>query len=303
MDALDESLPIDSVSEQVSADSASPASTPPTYPSIWQSVGIVCIVIVFLLGCAPLVLLAPKVGNEVANFLYYVAAMGLSFAAVHSLRRRKLGTSTYNFRIDSWKLVFPLMLGSIALLLGVIGPLTSLIPMPDDVGEALHSAFKQTGPATFAYFVIAAPVLEELIFRGIMLDGLLKRYRPFTAILVSSLAFGFVHLNPWQFVTGVVIGMFMGWVYYRSRSVGACILIHMAANLTGYVMRLLLDFNSAAPTQDFFAMYGGRSQFVVITGMFLGVITLSVLFLRREFDKTDLRDRELASAREVNVEV
>ncbi|MDZ4658601.1 MAG: type II CAAX endopeptidase family protein [Bythopirellula sp.] len=304
MDAPDDGLPIDSVSEQVSADSASPSSTPPTYPSIWQSVGIVCIVIVFLIGCAPLMLLAPKVGNEVSMLLYYLAAMGLSFAAVHSIRRRKLGSSTYNLRMDSWKLVIPLMLGSVALLLRVVGPIASLIPMPDEIGEALRGAGEQTGAATFAFLVLAAPIIEELIFRGIMLDGLLKRYRPLTAILVSSVAFGLVHLNPWQFVTGVVLGIFMGWVYYRSRSVGACILIHMAANFTAFVMRLVFDFNSFTPTQDFFATYGGRNQFVVITGMFLGVIALSVLFLRREFDKIDLlRNRELAMASDVNVEM
>lgn len=45
--------------------------------------------------------------------------------------------------------------------------------------------------------VIAAPVLEELIFRGMMLEGLLKKYSPVTSIIISSILFGVAHLNPW----------------------------------------------------------------------------------------------------------
>ena len=222
---------------------------PAPYPSIWQSFLIAGIVVLMTIACGPVLLLGSWIGDEAAAMVYYLSAFGLTFYIVHSIRERRLGASNYNFRIGSWRLILPLVLGSIALLFGVVGPIQGLIPMPEAIKENLQAAVGATGWPTFVYFVLAAPLLEELIFRGIMLDGLLKRYKPLTSIVISSLLFGLVHLNPWQFVTGFVIGCFLGWVYYRTGSVGACILIHMSANFSGYVLRLFLKFDTDAGQQ------------------------------------------------------
>ncbi len=47
---------------------------------------------------------------------------------------------------------------------------------------------------------------------------------------MSSFLFGLIHLNPWQFVTGMMAGMFMGWVYYRTRKLIYTIIIHAVNN-------------------------------------------------------------------------
>ena len=48
--------------------------------------------------------------------------------------------------------------------------------------------------------VIVAPLTEELLFRGVILRGLLLHYSAPKAVIASSLMFGLVHLNPWQAV-------------------------------------------------------------------------------------------------------
>ncbi len=266
-------------------------SSPPSeasycaYPSIWQSFGILFIMIFVMIGCAPLFMLTGRLSSEVAMMLYYITAMGLTLFIVHSIRKRKSGQSIYNFRIDSWKLIFPLIVVSVALLLGVIGPITSLIPMPEEANESIQKMASQTGFATFVFFVIAAPVLEELIFRGIMLDGLLQRYRPLTAIFVSSLLFGLAHLNPWQFVTGLVLGCFLGWVYYRTRSVGPCIVVHMAANLCGYLIRLVYDFSGNTQQANLTDSSASIEQYFVFSSICLLMILVAVVYLRQQFDR------------------
>jgi uncharacterized protein len=261
--------------------------TPAPYPSIWQSFLIAGIVILMTIACGPVLLLGSWIGDEAAAMVYYATAFGLNFYIVHSIRQRRLGPSKYNFRIGSWRLILPLVLGSIALLFGVVAPIQSLIPMPESMQQSLRTAVGATGLPTFAYFVLAAPLLEELIFRGIMLDGLLKQYKPFTSIVISSLLFGFVHLNPWQFVTGFVMGCLLGWVYFRSGSVGACILIHMSANFSGYLCRLFVDFDAPGNQQGGIVdAYGGSvARLVAVHATLLIVFTTSVLFLRHEFDK------------------
>ena len=259
-----------------------------TYPSIRGSLWITVIVISMFVVCSPLLFLRGAIGVETTGALYYILSTGLAFLIVHWMRRRRLGASRYNFRIGSWRLVIPLACGSLGLMGGVVVPIVALIPIPvsDAMQEALQDAIGQTGPPTFVYFVIAAPLLEELVFRGVMLDGLLKRYRPVTAILVSSLLFGIVHLNAPQFVMALVIGCFLGWVYLRSRSVGACIVIHMSANLSGYIARFVIGVESEIDGQGgvLESWGGGPLRFTAVTASLLVVFALSVWYLKRQFD-------------------
>jgi uncharacterized protein len=287
METADE-LTIDDAGADVTDDIvvASPAAPDPTYPSILQSIGILLIFLFCSAAIFPIMLILGPLSEAVGLLLCYAAAGCLAFAIVHSIRSRKLGTSTYNFRIASWKLVFPLIVASVALLFGVIGPLISLIPMPPEVHEGFTSMMGSASPAMFIVLVIAAPLLEELLFRGIMLDGLLQRYRPVTAILVSSVIFGLAHLNPWQFVTAFVIGCFAGWVYLRTRSVGPCILIHATINFCAYSIQLLLS-TADAPQQSQTPV-GGWGAFLVFPTICLIIIFVSVHYLRQEFNRVAL---------------
>ncbi len=258
------------------------------YPSILQSIGILLIIVAASLAGVPLFFLSRVLNGEVFMMVCYLFTMGLSFAIVHAIRRRKLGESTYDFRIESWTFVLPLVLTSVALLLGVVVPIASLIPMPEAAADGFNAMIAQTGWATFVYFVIAAPLFEELIFRGIILDGYLKRYQPSTAIIVSSLLFGAFHFNPWQFVTGTVLGCFLGWVYYRTRSVGPCIVVHMAANFCGYLLRLLMSSTELSEQADVTNAGGVSGDYFFFSGICLMIIAVSVIYLRKEFNRLDV---------------
>src|SRR5690606_36763881 len=78
--------------------------------------------------------------------------------------------------------------------------------------------------------VIAAPVLEEILMRGIILDGFLKRYNPAKSIIWSALIFAVFHLNLWQGVSAFTFGLLAGWLYWKTRSLSLCILLHAIGN-------------------------------------------------------------------------
>ncbi len=78
--------------------------------------------------------------------------------------------------------------------------------------------------------VVIAPLTEEFLFRGVILRGLLGRWKPWVAVVVSSLLFGAMHLNPAQFPIALMIGLVLGWVYVRTRSLGLCMLGHAINN-------------------------------------------------------------------------
>lgn len=73
---------------------------------------------------------------------------------------------------------------------------------------------------------LLGPATEELLFRGALLPGLLRNYRPAVAIGQSALLFGLFHVNPAQVVNAFLMGLLLGWLYYRSRSLWLCVYLH-----------------------------------------------------------------------------
>lgn len=99
-----------------------------------------------------------------------------------------------------------------------------------DLGEIVEIAW--LGPFLA---VVIAPVTEEIVFRGLILRGLLGRWRPMAAILFSSGLFALVHFNPAQAPVALLLGLLTGWLYARTRSLGLCILAHALNNAASYL--------------------------------------------------------------------
>lgn len=77
---------------------------------------------------------------------------------------------------------------------------------------------------------VVAPVYEEALVRGCILGGLLRRYSQGHAVLLSSLAFGVMHIIPSQAVMATFAGWVLGWVLIGTGSIWACIFVHAVWN-------------------------------------------------------------------------
>jgi membrane protease YdiL (CAAX protease family) len=224
------------------------------------------------------------IGKEASMFIYYLFSIGIPFLIVNSIRKISTGDHSFNLTIENKRIIPFLMAGTIALLFGIISPIGNLIPMPESIKKAFMDFGSQTGIFAFSLMVIAAPILEELIFRGIILDGLLKQYSPVKSILISSLLFGLVHLNPWQFVTGFIIGIFSGWVYYETRSLTLSVIIHATANLSGFLLRYMIDIESSMD-DSLIEMYGGVNNLIMVVVGSMVVVTICIYYLTGAFNK------------------
>jgi len=89
-----------------------------------------------------------------------------------------------------------------------------------------------------------APINEEILFRGLFLGILIQRFpdRPMLAIAVSVLAYVSVHdlvrQNAFSlelFLTLSALGVLLGWIYFRTRSVLCCILAHSLWNAFAFI--------------------------------------------------------------------
>lgn len=99
-------------------------------------------------------------------------------------------------------------------------------------GEELEHRQKLfSGIAGVLNACIFAPIGEEIGFRGILLGGLLKtRCRPWIAILISALVFALFHGLGANFVTALLFGILIGWLYWRTGSIIPGIIIHITNN-------------------------------------------------------------------------
>jgi membrane protease YdiL (CAAX protease family) len=258
-----------------------------SYPNTAHSVAIAGMVILASLVFSPFIFLQGVIGAEASILVYYLPTMGVPLWIAHAIRKKKTGATGFDLTLRNRRIVPFVMLASVTLLFGVAEPISSLIPISDFFRQALLDMAGQSGFFAFLLMVVAAPIFEELLFRGIILEGLLNNYTTGKAVLISSLIFGAVHLNPWQFVTGTVLGIFMGWVYANTRSVLPTIIIHASANATGYLMRFFVDIESMLDQtiEDTFGSIVNYGLFVV--GSIL-LMLVCVFFLKKEFRKTEL---------------
>lgn len=77
------------------------------------------------------------------------------------------------------------------------------------------------------------PAFEEMLFRGVILRAYLVKFPRWVAIGLSVLTFAVAHFNPYQLPLALVVGMLLGWLYERSRSLVPCIALHVAVNSAG----------------------------------------------------------------------
>lgn len=102
----------------------------------------------------------------------------------------------------------------------------------------------QGGSETVLYIAgisLLIPIAEELIFRGIILGKFLESMRPGLAIVLTSLIFACMHLQPLQIMYAFVCGLILGYAYLYSNSIFVSIAIHVIFNILGGALPTLVS--------------------------------------------------------------
>ena len=119
--------------------------------------------------------------------------------------------------------------------------------------------------------VVAAPISEELAFRGVMQQGLAESGKPLRALIVTSIVFSAFHLDGVGFFARVELGALFGALFYATRSVWPGILAHATNNGVSVVLFLVSGKSegpeSAPPTWQWAALTAvGGALFILGLG-------------------------------------
>ena len=140
-------------------------------------------------------------------------------------------------------LVIGFFAGFNVVLMWIFG-LTDIIkyfPSYDDVAEVFTS-----GSLIMQIIAagIAAPVVEELLFRGILINRM-KWLPAWSSVFIQALLFGVVHFNWFQSIYAFLAGILLGLIYVKYRSIILTIIGHIAFNLVSVILSEFLTERTA----------------------------------------------------------
>lgn len=139
---------------------------------------------------------------------------------------------------------------------------------------------------------IMAPVVEELLFRGAIEGYLLqKRKSPKTAIFLSALIFGIIHVNPAQVPFAFCIGVVFGWLYYRTGSVIPGMVGHFMNNSIAVIM--IATSTKEEMNQKTTEMIGTASTYALLLAsiaVFIGMYFYLNKYLPKPLPQTEEQD-------------
>ncbi|MDR1821223.1 MAG: CPBP family intramembrane metalloprotease [Oscillospiraceae bacterium] len=115
----------------------------------------------------------------------------------------------------------------------------------------------------FVSVVLLAPVVEEICFRGLLVNRAVYWLPKWAVVLISAAAFGIVHLNFVQGINAAVLGAALALLYLKYRSIWVPIAGHAANNLISVVLAEL-NLPAGAETALFFAMLAVSAAAIVV---------------------------------------
>ncbi len=154
--------------------------------------------------------------------------------------------------VPAWQYLLAVLLGMTACLAGNnLVAVSGLYQVSDTYAEISEMIYGGKLAVELVGLGIIVPVVEELIFRGLMYRRMREYLNISTATVICSLIFGFYHGNLVQGIYAFCLSLLMIYVYERFHTMLAPILFHVAANLLSVIVSEtgILDgvYRSASP--------------------------------------------------------
>lgn len=186
-------------------------------------------------------LIVPAIWKQATGSADITAASMITTTVVFSILAIVLFLTTRWAEVSpTWLRTRPwsVMLWSVIAAVGMIVPSGWMMEQMPDLPNIVEQEFTTLLSNRWGYITIGllAPVAEEVVFRGAILKSLLTKYRPWLAIVLSAVIFSVGHLNPAQMPHAFLIGLLLGWMYWRTGSILPGMAYHWANNSAAYVI-------------------------------------------------------------------
>lgn len=155
--------------------------------------------------------------------------------------------------------------------------MSPLIQMSAGYEQANESFYGSTLVLELIGSAVLSPVMEELVFRGIVFGNMRKLTGVWQSVFLSALLFGFIHFNIVQFVYAFLLGIVLSMFMYKAGHMYAAMIGHITANAFA-VIRTETGILNGTLAGSIFAWC------VSVAALVVGVILLGYYY-RRNIDK------------------
>jgi len=202
-----------------------------------------------LVAVRPLASSSGRFGDTL-GFELFLALLALAFAVRSPLGvTARLGLGPSGLSRGALAL---LALGTLALSYSLDGVYRLIEPPDSGVLFQFESELAGARGATLAFallsFALVPGIAEELLCRGLVQRGLQARYGPISAILLASVFFGALHMDPIHSVFAAILGLYLGATAYLAGSVRASMGCHIANNAAAVLGAAVVPGAGPMPT-------------------------------------------------------
>ena len=251
----------------------------PTWTDLFATVGVFVLSVLVGSLVAGVLMASKGVATLTPDitFIFYLIQMMPTIAFV-VWRRHRAGLDV-GIHLGIGRIHFPMMLCGVVVLLAsgvVIEPLLELFP------SAPYEAVQQTigmGGWAIMSTVVAAPILEEVLFRGVIFESCRERLGKGGAVLLSALLFGLIHGIPVQIVNAFVVGLILGYIYLRTRSLMSVIVLHAINNGLAYISMAFFDDGGNVTLGE---LISARWLYWVVYGLSAAIFLFAMVRLWRQ---------------------
>jgi len=224
------------------------------FPNFWQALLIIgCLATTNLIIQAITIVWLYEHDNSILFQGIQAVLIGLNFVPYIVYLMRKTNIRVWNyFDLPNLATLFRVLIVTLLIKLVIIIPLQGVDKFYKLLMDSqLRFLGISTDNQTFSLITMSKwilfPVIEEILYRGLILRQFLLRYSPSKAIILSSLLFSFSHLRYEDFAGLFVVGIVMGIFYYKTNSILVSSISHCVYNFAAYLMsyeNLSLDYRS-----------------------------------------------------------
>ena len=139
------------------------------------------------------------------------------------------------------------------------------------------SATTSFGANAFMYFYacLLGPILEELLYRGVLLQSM-RKYNERFAIFLSAAIFGLMHENYQQFILGFLLGIPLAVVAVKYNSLIPSIITHIIVNTAASVTNVVMQYFSPELYES--ALSGSEIDMSALSGADWAVLGVNLVF-------------------------
>jgi len=211
--------------------------------------------LLFVLGTIAQVLVTNDYGEEspeayFASFLATISwDIGFVILVIALVAQKGAGLYNLGFRksempassIAAWVIGgYFLLYGSVAVYNVIVTVLGLEFLEPSE--QLPENVFDSTAVVAIAgvAIVLAAPIAEEVFFRGFLFPGLLRYIPMLPSALASGAIFSLAHGNIGLIIPFSIVGAILAWLYVKTNSLLTPILVHLLFNLTSFSILVLV---------------------------------------------------------------